>query len=63
MRVRTLDESLRGSKNDGSLSISQKSIVSFDKLYVREFGMVLGDGRTDKINFEKNASKVSQQNF
>jgi len=43
MRVRTLDESLRGSKNSSTHSNSQKSIVSFDKLYVREFGMVLGD--------------------
>lgn len=40
MRVRTLDESLHGSTQ---LSVSQKSNVSFDKLYVREYGMVLGD--------------------
>lgn len=43
MRVRTLDESLRGSRNSNRLSNSQQSNVSFHKLYVREYGMVLGD--------------------
>ena len=45
MRVRTLDESLNGSQST-TLSASKrstKSNISFDKVFFREFPMVLGD--------------------